>query len=158
MKKMEKIISALLTIALGVLLIILRGEVISILMTVVGLGLIVIGVLDLVHGDTPIGIVKLVGGILIILCGWIIVQAVLYIVAAVLLIAGILVVYEKWRSGICFENIWQALREYADPILFIVIGCLLLFNQGNTVQWVFVISGALTVVEGGLLLVNALTE
>ena len=40
MKKSERLITALITIALGVLLIVLRGDLISILMTVVGLGLI----------------------------------------------------------------------------------------------------------------------
>ena len=37
MKKSERLITALITIALGVLLIVLRGDLISILMTVVGL-------------------------------------------------------------------------------------------------------------------------
>ena len=90
MKKTEKIISALLTIALGVLLITLRGKFISILMTVLGLGLIAFAVLDLCNRLVPPAVIKAVVGIVIILCGWTIIEAVLYILAAILLVAGIL--------------------------------------------------------------------
>ena len=33
---------------------------------------------------------------------------------------------------------------------------LILFNQGNSVNWVFIVSGSVTVIEGGLLLIDAL--
>ena len=62
MKKSERLITALITIALGVLLIVLRGDLISILMTVVGLGLIALGVMDLIDNRIPPAVVKLVGG------------------------------------------------------------------------------------------------
>ncbi len=158
MKKPEKIVSALLTIALGVLLIILKGKVISILMTVLGLGLLALGIVELCNHLIPPAVVKLVSGALVILCGWVIVEAVLYLLAAALLILGILVIYEKIKSKNSAPTLWQTLCEYAVPVVFILIGICLLFNQGNTVNWVFVLSGAFTVVEGGLLLVNALYQ
>ena len=155
MKRTEKIISAALTIALGILLIVLRGQIISILMTVLGISLIAFGVLDLWTKLIPPAVVKLVGGGVIILCGWVIVEAVLYVVAALLLVAGILLLYEKIKSKARCHTLFYTLCEYAAPALCIVIGTLLLFNQGNTVNWVFVVSGIFTSVEGGLLLVNA---
>ena len=93
MKKTEKIISALLTIALGVLLIVLKGNVISILMTVLGLGLITFGVFDFFHNLVPPAVIKTVIGAIVILCGWVIVEAVLYVLAAALFIVGILLLY-----------------------------------------------------------------
>ncbi|MBQ7368808.1 MAG: DUF308 domain-containing protein [Clostridia bacterium] len=158
MKKTEKIVSALLTIALGVLLIILKGNVISILMTVLGLGLLALGIVELCNRLIPPAVVKLVSGALVILCGWVIVEAVLYLLAAALLILGILVIYEKIKSKTVCEALWQTVCEYAVPVVFILIGICLLFNQGNTVNWVFILSGVFTVVEGGLLLVNALYQ
>ena len=158
MKKTEKIILAAATIAFGVLLMILQGSIVSILMTVLGVGLIAFGVMDLINKNFPQAIVKLVCGLVIIICGWVIVSAVLYILAAVLLIAGILLIYEKIRCSKKGETLLKTLIEYAMPILCIVIGVLLMFNQGNTVNWVFIIGGILTVVEGGLLLVGAFTE
>ena len=65
MKKSEKIITALITIALGVLFIVLRGDLISILMTVLGLGLIAFGVLDLIDKRIPPAVVKFVGGAIV---------------------------------------------------------------------------------------------
>ena len=153
MKKSEKIISALVTMALGVLLIILKANIISILITVLGLGLIVLGCLDLFHKLIPPGVIKIVVGVVIILCGWVIVSAVLYVLAAILLIVGILTLYEQIKKKPCGE-LWKMICSYAVPVVFIIIGLLLMFNQGNTVDWVFILSGILTVAEGGLFLVN----
>lgn len=158
MKKTEKIISALLTIALGVLLITLRGKFISILMTVFGLGLIAFAVLDLCNRLVPPAVIKAVIGVVVILCGWTIIEAVLYILAAILLVAGILLLYEKIKNRTRCNALWQTVCQYAVPALFIVIGLLFLFNQGNTVQWVFIVSGIFTIAEGGFLLANAIVE
>ncbi len=155
MKKTEKIIAALLTIALGVLLIVLRGKLVSILMTVFGVGLIAFGITDLFNRLFPPAVVKLVVGLVVILCGWVIVGAVLYVIAALLIIAGILLLYEKIRYHECNGPLLFTLCEYAVPAVFLVIGTLLLFNRGNTANWVFILSGAFTVVEGGLLLVGS---
>ena len=77
MKRTEKIVSGLLTIALGVLLIVLKGSVVSILMTVLGVGLIAFGLVDLWNRLIPPAVVKMVVGAIVILCGWVIVEAVL---------------------------------------------------------------------------------
>ena len=158
MKKTEKLVAALITMALGVCLIILKGDIISILMTVLGLGLIAFGLADLFNGLIPPAVTKLVVGLVVIICGWAIVEAVLYVVAALLLIVGILLLYEKIRNKISCGSIWQTLLQYAAPAVCLVIGTLLLFNQGNTVEWVFIVSGTFTVIEGGILLVNTFFE
>lgn len=155
MKKTEKIITALLTIALGVLLIVLRGKLVSILMTVLGVGLISFGVMDLFSRLFPPAVIKLVVGLVVVLCGWVIVEAVLYVVAALLIIAGILLLYEKIRSKDTCATLFYTLCEYAIPAVFLVIGTLFLFNKGSGTTWVFYLSGAFTIVEGGLLLVGA---
>lgn len=156
MTKTQKILSAILTMALGVMLIVLQGEVISIAMTVLGVGCIVLGIMDLAQKRVPPAVVHLVLGVIIIVCGWAIVGAVLYLLAGVLLVAGILLVYEKLKLRVRCSTWHQALCEYAVPVLCIVIGILLLFNQGNTVNWVFIVCGIITLIEGGLLLVEAL--
>ena len=158
MKKSERLITALITIALGVLLIVLRGDLISILMTVVGLGLIAFGIMDLIDNRIPPAVVKLVGGVVVIVCGWVIVEAVLYLVAGALLIAGILLLYEKIKNHSRCATLFYTLCEYAVPVVFLVIGTLLMFNQGNTVKWVFIFGGIFTIIEGGLLLVGALGD
>ena len=154
MKRTEKIIAGLLTIVLGVLLIVLKGSVVSVLMTALGVGLLAFGVVDLWNQLIPPAVVKLVVGAIIILCGWVIVEAVLYVLAGVLIILGILILYEKIKCKAVCPTVWQTICDYAVPVFFILMGILLLFNQGSTLAWVFVLSGVFTIIEGGLLLVG----
>ena len=93
MKKTERIIAAILTMVVGILLIAMQDKFIGILMSIAGACLIVLGVVDICHRYVPPAVIKIVSGILIIVCGWALVEAVLYIVSAMLLIAGILVLY-----------------------------------------------------------------
>lgn len=158
MKKTEKILCSLFTIALGVLLVVLKGDLISIIMTVLGVGLLALSVLDLFRKQFPPAVVKGVGGIVVVLCGWVIVSAVLYIVAGILLIVGILLLYEKIKRGNSCDGILEVLCEYVAPALCIVIGVLLLFNQRNTADWVFVISGIFSSAVGGILFVGAIVS
>ena len=156
MTKTQKILSALFTILLGVMLIILQGEIISIAVTVLGIAFITLGVLELFQKNFPRSVIQLVVGCIVIIFAWTLVGAVLYLLAGLLLIIGILTVYEKWRRrGFC--GVWyHAFIDYAVPILCIAIGIILLFNKGNTASWVFVVSGSITIVEGGFLLADAL--
>lgn len=158
MKTSEKIISAIVTMALGVLLLVVKGDVISILMTVVGISLIVLGILDIFYRLVPPAVVKIVVGAVIILFGWVIEQAVLYILGAILLIVGILILYNKIKRKVYCRCILHTIFEYAAPALFILIGMMFLFQQEKTLNLIFVISGILTIMEGGVLLANALME
>jgi len=157
-KRSEMIVSALLTMALGVLLIVLRARFISIVLTVAGVCLIALGVVDLFYKRVPPSVIKIVSGVLIIVCGWMVVSAVLYVIAAVLLVCGILLLYDKIRSCVRGVNLFYTICEYAAPCVAIIIGFLLLFNQSRMINVIFIISGILTAIEGVLLLVNALSQ
>ena len=157
MKKTEKIIAAFLLIALGVVLAVLQGDLISILMTALGLGLLVLGCVDLYNRCVLPAIIKFVAGGISILFGWVLVGAVLYLLAAALIVLAILLVYERVKCSDNQQSVWQKVTEYIQPALLLCIGFLLFFNQGETVAWIFIISGVLTVLEGGILLINALT-
>ena len=152
MKKTEKLIAALLTIALGVLFLVLKEDVVSIAMTVLGVALIVLGVLDLIAKNIPLGVVKGVVGVLVIVFGWLLTKAVLYIVGGLLLIVGILGIFELCKRKVGFKGV-DALLQYVKPIICIVIAILLFLNGLN---WVFIIIGIVTVVEGGILLIDAI--
>ena len=158
MKKSEKIIAALATIAIGILVIILRGGLIKIVTSVLGVGLIVYGILDLIHHKVPPAIVKLVAGVIVLVCGLAVVEIVLYLIAAFLLIVGILSFYDKYKEKRGCKNWKEALYVYTMPALCLIMGILLLFNQGATVDWIFVVCGILSVIEGGMWLINALAN
>ena len=156
MKKSEKIIAALLTMALGILFIILKDAFIALLMTIAGVSLIVLGIIDLVNKLVPPAVVKIVAGALVVLCGWVIVEAVLYILAAILLIFGILLLYYNIKNNVRGCTFWETILEYATPSICIAIGILLLFHTGAIVNFVFIASGVLAFLEGCIMLYEAL--
>ena len=155
MKKTEKIVVALLTLLLGIALLILRGSLISVLMSVVGIVFIAFGIIQWIKGQIVLAIIKAVIGIVLIICGWTVVSAVLYVLAAAVMITGILLLYEQLKNQGCGATLLQKIAAFAYPIVCILIGFFLLFNNGNEEQWVFIVSGSLTVLEGGLLLLSA---
>ena len=152
MKKTERIIAAILTMIMGILVIILKGNLIGILMTVIGLGLIVFGVVELIERFIPPAVIKIFGGLLTIICGWWVIEAVLYVLAAVLLICGILLLYDKIKQRIFCKTLGYAVCEYAVPVVCIGIGGLLLFHQNLTLNFIFITSGILSLIVGVVLL------
>ena len=121
MKVSEKIISAILTLVLGILFIVLKGQVVSIAMTILGVLLIVLGIMNLTTKLVAPGVVKIVVGALIILFGWVLVSAALYILAALLLIFGILQLYAQIKLNTKGARIIDTIFAYALPVICIVI-------------------------------------
>ncbi|MBQ2768650.1 MAG: DUF308 domain-containing protein [Clostridia bacterium] len=158
MKRSEKIITAVLTMVFGILLMVLQNKFISILMTIVGVCFIVLGVVDFFRRTTPPAIVKIVSGLLLIICGWAVVEAVLYVLAAMSLIAGILFLYDKVKNGSGCKKGGYLLLEYALPALCIVIGIVLLFHALVSKKFIFITTGFLVILLGGVILFNAFTE
>ena len=154
MRKTEKIIAGLLTMAFGVLFILLKGEMVSALMTVLGVALVVFGVMDLIAKNVVAGVVKLVLAALVILFGWVFVHAVLYLLGAALLVVGILALYEliKKRVSFCSRDL-KSWLVYLKPVVCMLIGLLLFFNGFD---WIFVLVGTVTVIEGGILFFDAI--
>ena len=157
--KQNKLLSALLTTILGVMFLIWKGGVVSIAMTVLGVALIVSAILDILHSKIVPCVVKAVIGAVIIVFGWAFVTVALYIMAAVLLIYGILQVVEFVQ-----RNKKRKLRPstvlicLAQPIVSIVVAACLLFNQGGTISWVFIIAGIFLIVDGVLALADCLSS
>lgn len=142
----------------GILLIVMQDNFIGILMTIAGLALIVLGVVNIFQRFIPPAVVKIVSGVLLIVCGWVLVEAVLYVISALLLIGGILLLYDKIRKRVLCTSLWQTVLEYALPSVCILIGGLLLFHQALAIEIIFIISGSLTLIEGGLLLAEVFIE
>ena len=148
MKKSEKIIGAIVTTLIGVFLIVLQDNFVGFLMTLVGIVLIAFGIVDIFHHFVPPAVIKIVSGTLIIVCGWVLVEAVLYLASAMLLIFGILLLYDKLKKGIVCDSWLITLVEYALPVFCIAVGALFLFHQAFAIELVFIIAGIITVLEG----------
>ena len=158
MKKTEKIIAAVCTVAFGVLLIVLKDNFIGILMTVAGLCLIALGIADFANRLIPPAVIKTVVGVFVIFCGWVAVNAVLYILAAALLIFGILLLYDKIKHKTVCSSVFETVLEYALPALCIAVGILLLFHSGSAKNFIFVLSGLFTALIGVILIMDAIAQ
>jgi hypothetical protein len=157
-KKSEKIVTSILTLTLGILLMVLKGGTLQVFTSVVGVMLLVLSVFDFVAKDFKLGVAKCVIGALILVFGWLIVKVALYVLAAGLVIVGVWGIYDRIKCGVGFSWTAKPILLYARPVVCTLIGVLLLFNQGGTIDWVFVVGGILTVIEGGLLLLEALAD
>ncbi len=148
-KNQNTFITAAAYIAIGILFMILRGGVISIAMTVLGVLLIVSAVSDFIKKEMPSAIVKAVVGIVVLVAGWAFVSLALYIMAAILLALSAVDLYRILsRKG---KKKWSRILE---PAITLIIAVALLFNQGGAVDWMFVLAGVLFAFEGALMLYN----
>lgn len=148
----NKMITAITAIVVGVLFIVLKGEVVSFALTILGVAAIVMGILDMTRGAEPGGAAIIIIGIAIVAFGWLFVSVTLYVIAALMIVycLGNLVLSLK-TDGFSLSAI-QAIRAYAKPIIGLVAGICLFFNQGGTVDWVFVLTGVIFVLEGVMML------
>lgn len=158
MKKSEKIIAAVLTMVVGVLLIALKGKFIGVVATVAGVSLIVLGVVDIFGGVIPPAVIKIIVGLLIIVCGFAVVRAVVYVISAALLIFGVLLLYDKLKNGVRCDETPQKICEIAMPSVCSLIGVLLLFHNLKLMNIIFAFCGILALIEGGLILFSAFGE
>ena len=116
------------------------------------------GIFNLLNRLVPPAVIQIVIGIVIIVCGWVLVEAVLYLLAAALLIIGGLLLYDKLKNRVHYIKPWMQIFDYALPIGMLLIGGLFLFNQTAAKDVLLVICGILTILEGAVLLVNTLLE
>ncbi len=150
MLKRNRIISAVSAIALGLLFIILKGEVIGIGITVFGLAAIIMAILDFVNGFAAAGAVKGVVGVCILVFGWMFINLALYILAAGIIIFGLLQIIGTHRIGTVFLTSRESVMAYIRPVLTISVGALLLFHQDGVIDWLFIVTGILLAAEGVL--------
>lgn len=158
MRKSEKIIAALLIIALGILLIVLKNSFIGIVMTIAGVGLILFGIADIFEGEIPPAAIKIISGIFVVICGWTVVSALLYVIAVVLLVLGVILLYRRIKDREWGCTPLCNVCNYALPVICILIGGLLLFHNSKAITFILITCGILTVIEGGILLFDAFCE
>ena len=155
MRYSGKIISAFVTITLGVLLIAWRGDIIHVLMTVLGISLIVLGVLDLLEKNIRQAWIKLALGVLSVAFGWLLVSAVAYVVAIATIAFAVWLTVGFFKGGtkICFNL--SSVVQWLKPVLLVITGLFLFFNNGGKAEWAFILVGICIVLLGGVLLADA---
>lgn len=147
MKDMNKSVLAVLYIILGILFICMKGDVISLAMTLVGIALLLSSLPDFKNKALTPAIIKAVAGVCIIVFGWAFVSLALYVLAVILILQGGMQLWTLLKGSRPAGGAQQILA-YVMPAASLLAGICLLFNQGGTISWVFILTGILLLVEG----------
>jgi hypothetical protein len=158
MLKSNKLISAVLTVVLGLLFLVFKGEVIGWTITVFGIAIIAMGVLDILKKNLVPGIVRAAIGVLVILLGWLLLDIALIILGVVLIAYGVLQVLEILKEKGTKGSIVELLLQYAQPAINVIIGICLLFARGNLINVICIIVGIIFLLQGILALLDFLKK
>lgn len=153
MKLSSKLSSAIISIAVGVMFMILKDDIIGITMTLIGVGAIIMAVIDFVNKQTQAGIIKTIIGVAILVLGWVFVDIALYLIAGVLIILGFSQIISAVKLS-KFCNAVQKVFMFIKPVATLAAGLCLFFNKGGTMDWIFFLVGVLILVEGMLSLAD----
>lgn len=148
MNQKENIISALGSILLGILLIVMKGKVITAAITILAIFVILGAVADFMAGLANIGIMKAVAGVCILVFGWLFAALAFYILAAGIILMGLLQISSIKKTMPVNLTAGERFQEYFKPGLMVVAGACLLFNQSGTIAWAFIVTGILLIVNG----------
>ena len=155
MNQKENVASALGSILLGILLIVMKGKIITADITLLAIFVIVGDIMDFVSGLVNYGCVKSVDGICILVFGWVFASLAFYILAAGIILMGLLQISSIKNTRPVKLTVGDRLLVYFKPGLMVGAGACLLFNQSGTIAWAFIATGVLLVINGIMTLVGA---
>lgn len=158
MLKDNKLISAVLTIVLGLLFIVFKNSVIGWAITIFGAAFIVMGIIDIVKKDIVGGVIRAAIGALVILIGWLLLDIALIILGVVLIAYGVLQTFEILKEKGHKKSVKALVLQYAQPALNVIVGLCLLFARGDVIEVMCIIVGVLFIIEGFVALVDLLRK
>ena len=155
MKLSNKLIMGILAVIVGVMFVVMKGEVLSFALTLLGVAAIIMGALEIKKDAKNSGIIKIIVGAVIILFGWMFVDITLIVIAVLMILfCGMNLIGSLKTDGYPMSTA-QTISTYAKPVIGLVAGICLLFNRGGTVAWVFTVVGIVFVVEGIMMLMES---
>ena len=162
MRKTSAILSALMTLGLGVLCIILKASVVDVAITVLGIVFLVVGIIDLVGKNIVAGVIKAALGVAVLVFGLgaLLKDLAFLILGIVLLIYGVLELVKRIISLFKkrTKRVWAKIIGIVEAALWIVGAIFLITNTGTAVDWVVIAVGILFIVDGVLGLVGAIAS
>lgn len=158
-QRQNKLVSSVLTLAVGLLIMIWKQNVVSIAMTVIAIALMVYGALDILNKKLTLAIVKILAAVAVLVLGWTLISVALYIIGALVLIYGALQLLGFFVSG-GFKNrkILVIVFALIEPVISVVAGVGLLLSQASTLGWIFTIVGILLIVDAVLALAQCIAD
>ncbi len=134
-------------IAAGILFCILRSSFVSAMLTVAGVFLMLVGVVNLICKKWVVGGVELALGIVVITCGWTVVDVALLVLGIVLCVYAIYMLISQismFKSASTRDKVFILL----NPIVTFIIGVLFVVAKWFMVDAVFITLGVIAILEG----------
>ena len=142
----NNILNCIVYAAIGILLIVLKAGSLGILMTAVGALLIFLGLLDIFNQkDLAKGIIELVLGAGIIICGWLVADIVLLVLGIVLIVKGAMELFKNFKKGIVAN---------LSSIVLVVIGVLLVVAKWALMDVMCIVAGVVFLINAALILLG----
>lgn len=148
-KQRFNLASPLLYILLGALLVIFKAQMLNWAMTFAGLFFLLIGLIDLIKGRAPSGIVNLAIAAIIIILGWTIMDVVLRVLGVLVAAKGVmdLIAVMKFKKKKILAIVFAAIT--------IAIGVMLALTPDNVLSTVMKFAGILLIIDGIIGLIGA---
>lgn len=146
--KVYYISSGLFSIIAGLMLALLRGSVLSLLITVVGLGFIVSGLAFGVKHITKFSLMKIIIGVCTIIFGNTFINLSMYILGIAIIILG---VFQFASANSSFKQHGKRrymISSFIRPVLTLAAGIYILFNPMGSIESIFLICGILLIAGG----------
>ena len=149
-KSFSGLFSALLYLALGILLVVFKTETINWAMTIAGIVFIVSGILEVIKKEWAGGGVSLVIGIVILLLGNLIKDVVILVLGILIAVKGLVSLIDE------FKRSKKSVLGITFAILTILVGVALAF--GNGLDIMLLVCGIVFIVDGIIGLIAAVTK
>ena len=160
MKKLSQITSALMTLVLGILFVMLKGGVVGIAIKVFAAVLIITAILELIKLKIASGVIKAILAIVLFIFGWAITEIALLVIGIVLIVFGVLELIKRIFS--LFKKnrtrLWAKILGFISPLFSALAGYFLITSRGEAVGWAIVIGGIFLIINGVLVLIEALSS
>ena len=160
MTKLSQFTSALMTLILGVLFVMLKGGVVGIAIKVFAAVLIITAVIELIKLKIASGVVKAILAVVLLIFGWAITEIALLVIGIVLIVFGVLELVKR-IFALFKKNRTKLLAKilgFISPVFSILAGYFLITSSGEAVNWAIVVGGVLLIINGVLALIEALAS
>lgn len=142
------VVYALLYIVLGVLFIVFKSGMLKWLMTIAGIVFIALGIFDIIKKRLTQGIIETVIGVVIIVGGWLFVEIVLLVFGALLIVKGVTDLIKACQSKS------KDFSKILCAVITAIVGILLVVAKWVTLDWFFIVLGAVFIIDGLFALFN----
>ena len=156
MKRLSQFISAAMTLILGILFVIMKEEVVGICLTIFGVALVIMAILDIIRLSIISGVIKAVLGVAVLVVGWLLIDVALTIIGIILLIYGVFNFVKRLVGKKRGMKLWAIILSIVEPLICIVAAIFLITSSGTAISLTVTVAGVFLIINGILSVIGAI--